>query len=124
MYQDLNMKNEARVIEEMKVNPKVFFSYAKARQKTAAKVGPFVDPVTGQLNLDPDHSVQRLSDQYAAVFTQPRQDWVIPCMEDFFRVDNSTPTGPILTDIEFDKEDIEYACSELSSSSSPASLLT
>ena len=53
LYQELNQASEARVIADMKENPKVFFSYAKARQKTAAKVGPFLDPETGELNLDP-----------------------------------------------------------------------
>ena len=119
MYKEYNEKNEARVIEEMKANPKVFFSYAKARQKTAARIGPFLDPHTGELNLDPDSSAKCLSEQYSAVFSQPRPDWVIPCMEDFFKVDRSVPTGPILTDIDFCEYDMELACSELSSSSSP-----
>ena len=103
----------------MKQNPKVFFSYAKARQKTAAKVGPFLDPVTGELNLDPESSAQCLSDQYSSVFSQPRPGWDIPDMKEFFKVDSSQPTGPILTDFEFSKSDIEYACDELSATSSP-----
>ena len=119
LYQELNQASEARVIADMKENPKVFFSYAKARQKTAAKVGPFLDPETGELNLDPEYSAQRLSEQYSAVFTKPRPEWQIPSMEAFFRVDNSSPTGPILTDIDFDKSDVELACSELSTTSSP-----
>ena len=44
MYRELNQQNKAKVITKIKENPKVFFSYAKARQKTAAKVGPFIDP--------------------------------------------------------------------------------
>ena len=69
--------------------------------------------------MDPDHSAKCLSDQYSAVFSQPRPEWDIPDMEEFFKVDNSMPTGPILTDIEFSEADIEYACSELAASSSP-----
>ena len=71
MYKEYNEQNEARVIDEMKANPKVFFSYAKARQKTAARIGPFLDPDTGELNLDPDSSAKCLSEQYSAVFSQP-----------------------------------------------------
>ena len=119
MYCDLNQAAENKVIAEMKENSKVFFSYAKARQKTHAKVGPFLDPETGVLNIDPEHSVKCLSEQYSAVFTQPRPEWSIPCMEDFFRVDNTGPTGPILTEIDFSDSDIEFACSELSLSSAP-----
>ena len=119
LYSAHTEESEAKVIREMKDNPKVFFSYAKARQKTKAKVGPFLDPETGDLNLDPDHTVQCLSEQYSAVFTQPRPEWSIPSMTDFFGVDNSRPTGPILTDIEFTESDIEYACSELTLSSAP-----
>ena len=75
----------------MKENPKVFFSYAKARQETAAKVGPFLpflDPDTGELNLDSDHSAECLSEQYSAVFSQPRPELDIPSMEEFFKIDN------------------------------------
>ena len=113
----------------MKENLNVFFSYAKARQKVRAKVGPFIDPRTGELNLDPDYTAQCLSEQYSSVFTSPRQEWEIPDMSTFFRVDNSSPTGPIFTDLDFSEEYIEYACSELSSTSAagpdgiPASLL-
>ena len=119
LYKNLTEESEAKVISEMKDNPKVFFSYAKARQKTHVKVGPFLDPDTGELNLDPDHTAECLSDQYSTVFTQPRPEWSIPCMKEFFKVDNSRPTGPILTDMEFSESDIEYACSELSLSSAP-----
>ena len=69
--------------------------------------------------MDPDHSAKCLTDQYSAVFSQPRPEWDIPNMEEFFMVDNSMPTGPILSDIEFSEAEIEYACSELSASSSP-----
>ena len=39
MYQDIAAKQEAKVIIEMKDSPKAFFSFAKSRQKTHAKVG-------------------------------------------------------------------------------------
>ena len=39
MYQDIASKQEAKVIIEMKDSPKAFFSFAKSRQKTHAKVG-------------------------------------------------------------------------------------
>ena len=75
--------------------------------------------ISCELNLDSDHSAECLSEQYSAVFSQPRPEWDIPSMEEFFKIVNSMPTGPILTDIEFSESDIEYAYSELSGSSSP-----
>ena len=119
MYSILTKNSEDKVISGMKENVNVFFNYAKARQKTRSKVGPFLDPNTGELNLDPDHTAQCLSDQYSSVFTSPRPEWSIPNLKDFFKVDNTGPTGLILTDIDFNESDIEMACSELSSTSSP-----
>ena len=103
----------------MKENVKIFFDYAKSRMKTKSKVGPFLDPESGELNLNPDYTAQCLSDQYSSVFTQPRPEWSIPDKEEFFGVRRDGPTGPILADIDFDESDIELACSELSNTSSP-----
>ena len=119
MYNNMTVEAETKVITGMKENVNVFFDYAKARQNTRAKVGPFLDPESGHLNLDPDYTAQCLSDQYSSVFTQPRADWSINSMEEFFKVDNAGPTGPILTEVDFTDSDIEYACSELSSTSAP-----
>ena len=110
-------ESEAKVLAGMKDNVNVFFSYAKKRQKTHAKVGPFLDPSTGELNLDPDYTAECLSDQYSSVFTQPRPEWSIPDTKQFFSVDSSRPTGPILTDLDFTEGDMEFACSELSKTS-------
>ena len=134
MYSSITKASEEKVVAGMKENVNVFFSYAKARQKVRSKVGPFIDPTTGELNLDPDYTAQCLSEQYSSVFTSPRHEWDIPDMSAFFRIDNSSPTGPIFTDLDFTdldftEEDIEFACSELCSTSAagpdgiPASLL-
>ena len=119
MYSSLSESSEAKVVTGMKDNIKVFFDYAKACQKTKARVGPFLDPVTGQPNEDPDYTAQILSDQYSSVFTSPRPEWSVPSLEELFRVDNSRPTGLILTDVDFYEKDIEYVCSEPYNSSVP-----
>ena len=42
-YQSANQKTENAVISKIKLNPKAFFSFAKTKQKTRAKIGPFLD---------------------------------------------------------------------------------
>ena len=52
-----NRRAEDKVIKEMKDNPNIFFSYARSRQKTRAKVGPLLDPSSDSLNNDPTDPV-------------------------------------------------------------------
>ena len=46
-------EQEARVVGQMKSNVKAFFAFGRARQKTKARVGPFLDPISGAPNSDP-----------------------------------------------------------------------
>ena len=62
----------------MKTNPKAFFAYAKARQQTRAKVGPFIDSRIGLPNPDLNFTAEQLSKQYSSVFVQPRAEWAVP----------------------------------------------
>ena len=70
-------------------------------------MGPYLDPETGDLILDPDYTAQCLSDKYSSD------------MKEFFNVDSSKTTGPIFADFDFTEDDMEYAWSELSSTSAP-----
>ena len=63
MYSSMTQEAEAKVISGMKENTNVFFSYVKSRQKTQVKIGPFLDPDTAELNLDPDYTARCLSEQ-------------------------------------------------------------
>ena len=119
LYTTQNREAEDKVIKEMKKNPNIFFSYARARQKTRAKVGPLLDPMSGNLNNDPSFTSNVLSDQYSSVFTQPRQEWEIPDLEQFFSVDRTVPTGRILANFDFTPDHIEHACAELNATSAP-----
>ena len=91
----------------MKENPKAFFSFARARQTTRAKVGPFMDPSSSQPNASPDYCCTALKDQYDSVFAQPRQEWQVKDLPEHFRV--NTPDHENLTDVSFSREDIEAA---------------
>ena len=125
-YISLNSQEESKVVVNMKKNPKAFFSFARSRQKTRTKIGPFLDPTTGSPNPDPDFAAGVLADQYKSVFVQPRPEWIVKDIPEFF---NSCDKGPRLSDIDFSETDIEIACSELTSSSAagadgfPASFL-
>ena len=122
LYTMQNRQAEDKVIKEMKDNPNIFFSYARSRQKTRAKVGPLLDPSSGSLNNDPSFTSKVLSDQYSSVFTQPRPEWDIPDLQQFFSVDRSAPTGRILTHFDLTPDHIEYACAP-GPDGIPASLL-
>ena len=60
-YLSLNWKEEKKALDNMKVNSKAFFSFARSRQKTSAMIGPFLDPSTGLPNPDSDYAASVLS---------------------------------------------------------------
>ena len=116
-YVSCNRKDEEKAMLNIKDNPKSFFSYAKSRQKTRARIGPFIDPSTGQTNSNPDFAAKLLSDQFKSVFVKPRTDWLVDNVKDFFSSENEVSDA--LSDIQFCESDIELACQELNSSSAP-----
>ena len=126
-YEAVNNMAEDEAIMRMKENPKAFFSFAKKRQKTQAKIGPFLDPATGKPNPSPDFAAGELSQQYSSVFVQPRQAWTVHDVKNFFF--DGTDQEKSLSDIKFTELDIEKACGELRTSSAagadgvPAALL-
>ena len=125
-YSATNILEENQAISNIKLNPKAFFSFARSRQKTCAKVGPFIDSTTGKPNSSPEFAASELSRQYSSVFVKPREEWKVKDAKEFF---GSLEDGPSLTDITFSEEDIQKACAELKTSSAagadgvPASLL-
>ena len=106
-YSNLRRKDEDKALLNMKENPKSFFSYARTRQKTRARIGPFIDPSTGQPNPNPDFAAKLLSDQYKSVFVEPRPEWLVENLQDFFA---SEAGGQALSDVDFSEIDIELAC--------------
>ena len=99
----------------LKENPKAFFSFARSRQNTRAKVGPFMDPVSGMPNGSPDYCSKALQQQYESVFATPRPQWKVDSLEEHFRLEGTETNA--LSDISFSREDVEKACLQLSSSS-------
>ena len=76
-YEAVNNAEEDEAVFRIKQNPKAFFSFARGRQNTRAKVGPFMDPVSGQPNSSPDYCCEALQQQYKSVFSPPRPMWKV-----------------------------------------------
>ena len=54
-YEEENIVNETRAIENIKSNPKHFFAYARKKLKTRSKIGPFEingEKTTSLLKID------------------------------------------------------------------------
>ena len=109
-YAALNRAEEDQAVSNMRENPKSFFSFAKSRQKTRSRIGPFIDPSTGSPNPDPDFAASVLSEQYRSVFVEPRQEWLVGNVDEFFA---TASASNVLTDIDFSESDINIACQEL-----------
>ena len=126
-YAATNRMEEDRTVFNIRTNPKAFFSFARSRQKTRTKIGPFIDPASNLPNPSPDFAAEQLSKQYSSVFVKARPEWSVPDPKMFFNVPEDAENT--LSDIHFNEEDIEKACSELKSSSAagadgiPAALL-
>ena len=126
-YSAENSQQEDKAIFSIKSNPKSFFSFAKSRQKTKSKIGPFLDSSSGKLNPDVVFTAETLRQQYNSVFSKPRPEWNVADVADHFSSDGEGDS--ILDDIVFTPDDIEKACADLKSTASagpdgvPASLL-
>ena len=105
-------REEDEAVLRIKQNPKAFFSFARTRQKTKAKVGPFLDD-EGQPNSSADFAADALRRQYDSVFAAPRAAWSVSDFPSHFRVDDDE--DDTLQNIIFGPADIEKACSELKS---------
>ena len=120
-YDNQGWEAENKVVNNIKCNPKAFYSYARARQKTKVRVDPFLDPSTGAPNPDPDYAAKVLSDQYNSVFTLPRHEYLVNDLQEFFSEDvewrQQHEGRPTLGDISFTEDDVESACKELKASS-------
>ena len=109
-YKAINKIEEDEAVLRMKSNPKSFFSFAKSRQRTKVKIGPFLDK-DGQPNPSADFSAESLRKQYDSVFAHPRQEWAVSNFPLHFNVSDGEES--VIQDIEFSPADIEKACGEL-----------
>ena len=128
-YSAMDFMEEDNAALYMKENPKAFYSFAKSRQKTKSRIGPFIDSSTGLPNPNPEFAAAELGKQYSSVFVPPREEWKVYDPAAFFGPSNAAGNDSALSDISFSEDDIIHACSELKSDSAagadgiPAKLL-
>ena len=111
-YTAANNMQEDEAALRIKSNSKVFFSFARSRQRVKAKVGPFMDPTTSKPNSSPDFAAEALRMQYDSVFSAPRPAWSVSDAQEHFLFEDGDDS---LNDFQFSPDDIERACSELKS---------
>ena len=115
-YTATNIMEEDEAVFRIKSNTKAFFSFARSRQKVKAKIGPFLDPLTGSPNPSPDFAAESLKTQYDSVFSVPRPAWSVSNPSEHFMTVEGDGS---LNDFSFSPGDIEKACAELNSTAAP-----
>ena len=105
---------EARAIENIRTNPKHFFTYAKKYIKTKSSIGPF--KIEDKFIADLVDISQKLSEQYSSSFSTPNPNFSVGDPREFFRYREDLNI-PQLTDISFTKQEIEKEINNIKSDS-------
>ncbi len=127
-YEEKEQREEIKVLESIRSNPKSFFTYAQKGQKTREKIGPFVDD-TGNINTDPAFTVKALKKQYESVFSVPHPHMNVENPAEFFNTTSTHTSNIGIEDVSFTPQDLQDACLELNANSAagddgvPAALL-
>jgi len=101
-----NKEVENEIIDQIKTNTKVFYTYANSFQITKQRIGPLENKTTKKLTNGPKEMADILAQQYVNVFSDPEAP--IPRKLLFQQVPPTT-----IEDITFSAKDIEEAIEEL-----------
>lgn len=93
---------EEKAIENIKENPKFFYTYARKRQSTKGNIGPL--KVDGKLVTSPRQICESLSAQYSSVYSPTDPQNKIDDPQAFFNLDTDLES---LQDIHFTEDMIE-----------------
>ena len=85
-YKEESVVNETRAIENIKSNPKYFFSYARKKLKTRNKIGPF--DIEGEKFTSLSDICIKLVQQYSSSFSQPDPRYKIENPKEFFTMNS------------------------------------
>ena len=118
-HQNERNDEEMHAINNMKKNPKHFFTYAKKHVKTKSTIGPFM--VNEELITSGQEISNKLSEQYISSFSTPDTNHHIDDPETFFDVteESQLPHKTLLTNINFTREMIIKEISNIKSNSAP-----
>ena len=115
-HQNERINEEIHAINNIKVNPKHFFTYAKKHIKTKSSIGPF--KINEKIITSLEEISEKLSEQYTSSFSTPDQTYKIDDPEQFFSNVNR-PQGTLLTDINFSREMIINEIKNIKTNSAP-----
>ena len=115
-YTTTSHSEEDQAVFRIRENPKAFFSFARARQRTKAKVGPFLYS-QGVPNQSADFAAESLRVQYNSVFATPRPAWSVTNFKEHFGMGEGD--DDVIGNIKFGPADIEKACSDLKTTAAP-----
>ena len=97
-------ETELKAIDNIKINPRFFYTYANKQRRTKCDVGPLLD-LDKKLQNDPKMIANMLQDQYCSAFSRTSSIKHNPT--------NYVGINPTLKDISFSREDIETAINEM-----------
>ena len=115
-HQNERVREEMCAINNIKVNPKHFFTYAKKHAKTKGGIGPF--KINEDLITESNKMSEALSQQYVSSFSEPGMTNSIGDPKTFFSI-TEEPNVPLLTDITFTKEMLAKEIGNIKSNSAP-----
>ena len=115
-HQRERYNEEEKAINNMKTNPKYFFTHAKKHLKTKSTIGPF--KMDEQLITLPKEISEKLLNQYSSSFSQPDVNKSIGNPREFFTV-SEDPNMVQLTDINFTEDMIATEIGNIKSDSAP-----
>ena len=110
--EELRYKEEQKVINDIKIDSKAFYRYAKRKSVIKSRIGPF--NIKGKLVEDTRDMCQALSKQYEGVCSQPRElitDKIF--IENLLCEDNECEDKPIISDVYVDKEAVKKIIGKL-----------
>ena len=107
---------EENAINNMKINPKHFFAYAKKHLKTKSSIGPL--KLNDKLITSAKEISETLSQQYSSSFSNPDLSKAIEKPIDFFKPSND-PEVLELTDINFTADMISTEIMNIKNDSAP-----
>ena len=114
-FKNERLAEENKAINNIKTNPKHFYSFARKHQIIKGGIGPL--KVNNKLITSPQEICENLSAQYSSVYSQPDPSNAITDPISFFTLDN--PDIPSLLDIEFSEQMIEEEIASLKNHSAP-----